>query len=103
MPIVPGALSPSEIVCAWQAGASCVKVFPVQAVGGERYIRSLQGPLGDIPLIPTGGVTLDNAVDFLAAGAIAVGLSSHLFPAEAIQTGNWQTVTQRTQQLMQKL
>ena len=55
MPIIPGALSPTEIVTAWQAGAPCVKVFPVGAVGGAGYIRSLQGPLGQIPLIPTGG------------------------------------------------
>ena len=103
IPIVPGALSPSEIVRAWQAGASSVKVFPIQAVGGERYIRSLQGPLGDIPLIPTGGVTLENAAAFLAAGAIAVGLSSQLFPSEAIQGRHWETVTERARHLMQRL
>ena len=53
IPIIPGALSPTEIVTAWTAGASCVKVFPVGAVGGATYIKSLQGPLGQIPLIPT--------------------------------------------------
>ncbi|NJL83934.1 MAG: bifunctional 4-hydroxy-2-oxoglutarate aldolase/2-dehydro-3-deoxy-phosphogluconate aldolase, partial [Chloroflexaceae bacterium] len=74
VPMIPGALTPTEIVTAWQGGASCVKVFPVQAVGGPNYIKSLQGPLGSIPLIPTGGVTLENASQFLAAGAIAVGL-----------------------------
>ena len=103
LPLVPGALSPSEIVSAWQAGASCVKVFPVQAVGGERYIRSLQGPLGQIPLIPTGGVTLTNAAAFLEAGAIAVGLSSQLFPKAAIQAGDWDAIAQQAQGLMQQL
>lgn len=55
IPIIPGALTPTEIVSAWAYGASCVKIFPVQAVGGADYIKSLQGPLGHIPLIPTGG------------------------------------------------
>lgn len=97
IPLVPGALSPTEIVTAWQAGASAVKVFPIQAMGGADYIKNLQGPLGSIPLIPTGGVTLDNAKEMLSAGAIAVGLSSHLFPKSLIETEDWQTITQRTQ------
>ncbi|HEY9815769.1 MAG TPA: bifunctional 4-hydroxy-2-oxoglutarate aldolase/2-dehydro-3-deoxy-phosphogluconate aldolase, partial [Candidatus Obscuribacterales bacterium] len=84
VPMVPGALSPNEIMAAWQAGATTVKVFPVQAMGGAAYIRSLQGPLGHIPLIPTGGVTLQHAAELLTAGAIAVGVSGQLFPAEAI-------------------
>ncbi len=103
VPFVPGALSPSEIVAAWQAGASSVKVFPVQAMGGECYIRSLQGPLGQIPLIPTGGVTLANATAFLQAGAIAVGLASQLFPKAAIQSGNWDAIAQQAQTLVQQL
>nr|WP_290226425.1 bifunctional 4-hydroxy-2-oxoglutarate aldolase/2-dehydro-3-deoxy-phosphogluconate aldolase [Trichocoleus desertorum] len=103
VPIVPGALSPTEIVTAWQAGASSVKVFPVQAVGGASYIRNLQGPLGQIPLIPTGGVTIENAKDFLAAGAIAVGLSGNLFPAAAIQAGNWQAIAQQARNLRQQV
>jgi 2-dehydro-3-deoxyphosphogluconate aldolase/(4S)-4-hydroxy-2-oxoglutarate aldolase len=101
VPIVPGALSPSEIVHAWRAGATCVKVFPIQAVGGASYIESLQGPLGHIPLIPTGGVTLDNARDFLRAGAIAVGLSGDLFPQWAIAQGNWDEIRYRAQKLRQ--
>ncbi|MBD1900470.1 MULTISPECIES: bifunctional 4-hydroxy-2-oxoglutarate aldolase/2-dehydro-3-deoxy-phosphogluconate aldolase [Cyanophyceae] len=104
VPMVPGALSPTEIVTAWQAGASCVKVFPVQAVGGASYIKSLQGPLGHIPLIPTGGVTVENAKAFLAAGAIAVGLSGSLFPqnweANASSSG-WEAIAKRAQTLMQ--
>lgn len=102
IPIIPGALSPTEILTAWQARASSVKVFPVQAVGGTRYIQSLQGPLGHIPLIPTGGVTLENAASFLAAGAIGVGLSG-LFPKQAIESGNWSAITQLAQSLMQSL
>ena len=103
IPLVPGALSPTEIVSAWQAGASAVKVFPIQAMGGANYIKSLQGPLGSIPLIPTGGVTLENAREMLTAGAIAVGLSSHLFPKSLIEVEDWQTITERTQTLLASL
>ncbi|KAB8334945.1 bifunctional 4-hydroxy-2-oxoglutarate aldolase/2-dehydro-3-deoxy-phosphogluconate aldolase [Scytonema tolypothrichoides VB-61278] len=103
VPIIPGALSPTEIVTAWSSGASCVKVFPIEAVGGVNYIRSLRGPLGHIPLIPTGGVTLENAKEFLQAGAIAVGLSSQLFPKEFVDTQNWQAITSKAASLMQKM
>ena len=103
VPIIPGALSPTEIVTAWLAGASCVKVFPVQAVGGASYIKSLQGPLGHIPLIPTGGVTLENAPEFLLSGAIAVGLSGQLFPQQLVATENWEAIAQRARNFMQHL
>ena len=103
IPIIPGALSPTEIITAWQAGASCVKVFPVQAIGGIAYIKGLQGPLGSIPLIPTGGVTLDNAAYFIEAGAIAVGLSSQLFPRHALDDQKWDTITAQAQLLMERL
>lgn len=103
IPIVPGALSPTEIVTAWQAGASAVKVFPIQAVGGANYIKALQGPLGQIPLIPTGGVTLENAQEFLTAGAIAVGLSGELFPKSLINTGDWKEIAIRAKNLREKL
>lgn len=103
VPIIPGALSPTEIVTAWLAGASCVKVFPVQALGGASYIKSLQGPLSHIPLIPTGGVTVENASEFLLSGAIAVGLSGQLFPQHLVSMGNWEAIAQLARTLMQKL
>ena len=103
IPIIPGALSPTEIVTAWQAGASCVKVFPVSSVGGASYIKSLQGPLGNIPLIPTGGVTLETAKEFIAAGAIAVGLSGQLFPQQLVAQENWSAIAQLAKNLMQQL
>lgn len=99
VPIIPGALSPSEIISAWDAGASCVKVFPIQAVGGVNYIKALQGPLGHIPLIPTGGVTFANAKEFINAGAIAVGLAGDLFPKALIACEDWQAITQRASNL----
>jgi 2-dehydro-3-deoxyphosphogluconate aldolase / (4S)-4-hydroxy-2-oxoglutarate aldolase len=103
IPIVPGTLTPTEIVTAWQAGASCIKVYPIAAVGGVNYIKNLQGPLGHIPLIPTGGVTLDNAKDFIAAGAIAVGVSSELFPKHLVAAGNWDGISDLARQLIQNL
>ncbi len=103
VPVIPGALSPSEIVRAWQLGASSVKVFPVNAVGGAAYIRSLQGPLGQVPLIPSGGVTLDNAASMLESGAIAVGLSGQLFPSEAIAAGAWDHITHNARTLVDRL
>lgn len=100
IPMMAGALSPTEIIQAWQAGSSSVKVFPAQALGGVDYIRSLQGPLGNIPLIPTGGVTLANAPAFLQAGAVGVGLSGCLFPPAAIQQGQWQTIVEQAHHLV---
>ena len=97
IPMIPGALTPTEIITAWQNGASSVKVFPVTALGGVKYIESLQIPLGGIPLIPTGGVTLTNAQDYLNSGAIAVGLSRELFPPDLLLTQNWSQITARTQ------
>ena len=103
IPIIPGALTPTEIITAWNYGATCVKVFPVQAVGGTNYIKSLQAPLGHIPLIPTGGVTLENAEDFLKVGAIAVGLSGELFPKKWVLEENWPAITEQAKALIQKL
>jgi 2-dehydro-3-deoxyphosphogluconate aldolase / (4S)-4-hydroxy-2-oxoglutarate aldolase len=102
IPVIPGTLTPTEIVTAWQAGASSVKVFPIQAVGGAAYLRLLQGPLGQIPLIPTGGVTLDNAADFLEAGAIAVGISSDLFPPDLITAQDWEKIADRARDFVER-
>jgi 2-dehydro-3-deoxyphosphogluconate aldolase / (4S)-4-hydroxy-2-oxoglutarate aldolase len=100
IPMIPGALSPTEIVTAWQAGATAVKVFPVQALGGAAYIRALGGPLSQIPLIPTGGVTVANARELIAAGAIAVGLAGSLFPTALVKKGDWPGITSLAWQLM---
>ncbi|GAB4425713.1 MAG: bifunctional 4-hydroxy-2-oxoglutarate aldolase/2-dehydro-3-deoxy-phosphogluconate aldolase [Cyanobacteria bacterium J069] len=103
IPFVAGALTPTEILTAWQAGAAAVKVFPIQSVGGADYLRAVREPLGDIPLLPTGGVTLENARDMLDAGAIAVGLAGQLFPKVAIANGNWAIVQERAMLLRKTL
>ncbi len=77
VPAFPGAFTPTEVVTAWESGADAVKVFPVSTVG-PRYIRDLRGPLPEIPLVPTGGVTAQNCAEFIKAGAIAVGAGSDL-------------------------
>jgi 2-dehydro-3-deoxyphosphogluconate aldolase / (4S)-4-hydroxy-2-oxoglutarate aldolase len=99
IPIVPGALSPTEIITAWHSGATAIKVFPIQAVGGASYLEVLQGPIGHIPLIPTGGVTVANAGNLLAAGAVAVGLAGALFPAAEIARSDWDIIRDRAANL----
>lgn len=77
VPAIPGTLTPTEVETAWQAGAAMVKVFPGN-LGGPRYVRELLAPLADVPLLVTGGVTAENAAEYLAAGAVAVGAGSSL-------------------------
>ncbi len=77
VPVFPGALSPTEVLTAWRAGASAVKLFPA-SVGGPALLRELRGPFPDIPLMPTGGISADNARSLVDAGAVAVGVGSWL-------------------------
>jgi len=77
LPMIPGALTPSEVMAAWNAGSGAVKLFPA-SLGGPEYLRAIRGPLDDIPLIPTGGVTSDNASSYLESGATAVGVGGWL-------------------------
>src|SRR5437879_5192455 len=92
--VMPGALTPSEIVQAWSAGADLVKVFPAGAMGGASYIKSLKAPLPQIELVPTGGVTLANAADFTKAGAAAVGVGADLVDTKAIRAGQPENIQQ---------
>jgi 2-dehydro-3-deoxyphosphogluconate aldolase/(4S)-4-hydroxy-2-oxoglutarate aldolase len=78
LPVVPGALTPTEVAAAWAAGATAVKVFPVSALGGPAYIKAVRAPLPEVPLVPTGGVGIDDVGSYLAAGAVAVGIGSPL-------------------------
>jgi 2-dehydro-3-deoxyphosphogluconate aldolase/(4S)-4-hydroxy-2-oxoglutarate aldolase len=90
--IFPGALTPTEVVTAWQAGADAVKVFPCSAVGGPKYLRALKAPLPQIKLVPTGGVSLATAKDFISAGAWALGVGADLVNTESIRLGNRESV-----------
>jgi len=90
--ILPGALTPTEVVTAWNAGADAVKVFPCSAVGGAKYLSALKAPLPQIRLVPTGGVSLATAGDFIAAGAWALGVGADLVNNEAIRSGDRESV-----------
>lgn len=103
IPMIAGAMTPTEIICAWRTGAASVKVFPIAVLGNADYIRSLQGPLGPIPLIPTGGVTSETAPALIGAGAIAVGLSSALFPKTEVQREDWGAIEARSRYLLTRL
>ena len=92
--VLPGALTPTEVVNAWQAGADVVKVFPASALGGAKYLTALKGPLPQVKLIPTGGVSLATAKDFLEAGAFALGVGSDLVDAKAVAAGKPEIVTE---------
>ncbi|HKB67499.1 MAG TPA: bifunctional 4-hydroxy-2-oxoglutarate aldolase/2-dehydro-3-deoxy-phosphogluconate aldolase [Pyrinomonadaceae bacterium] len=92
--IFPGALTPTEVVRAWNAGADAVKIFPASAVGGASYLKSLKAPLPQIEMIPTGGVSLATAAGFIAAGAFALGVGADLVDVKAIRSGETEKVTQ---------
>jgi 2-dehydro-3-deoxyphosphogluconate aldolase / (4S)-4-hydroxy-2-oxoglutarate aldolase len=94
--VMPGALTPTEIVQAWSAGADLVKVFPCGAMGGASYIKSLRAPLPHIGLIPTGGVSLATAASFIEAGAAALGVGADLVDIEALRAGNAEKITSST-------
>jgi 2-dehydro-3-deoxyphosphogluconate aldolase/(4S)-4-hydroxy-2-oxoglutarate aldolase len=94
VPVMPGALTPTEVVTAWQAGADAVKVFPCSAMGGAKYLGALKAPLPQIELIPTGGVSLDTAADFIRAGAWALGVGSDLVNLAAIRAGCPEKITE---------
>lgn len=100
VPVVPGALTPTEIMTAWDAGASAVKVFPIGSVGGASYLRAVAGPLPHIPIVVSGGVTAVEIDDYFAAGAAAVSLGSSLFDAAAVRTGDVAAVRRRVNHVL---
>jgi len=91
---IPGSLTPTEVITAWRAGADYVKIFPCSAVGGASYLRALLAPFPELQLIPTGGVTLQTAADFLSAGARALGVGTDLVNPKAIEAGTPEKVTE---------
>jgi 2-dehydro-3-deoxyphosphogluconate aldolase/(4S)-4-hydroxy-2-oxoglutarate aldolase len=90
--VLPGALTPTEVFEAFRLGGDMVKVFPVQAVGGVAYLRALRGPFPDIPLVPTGGVSLENIAEMFKAGAAAVGVGSELISKEALDRRDYAAI-----------
>ena len=99
--VMPGALTPTEVVQAWTAGADFVKVFPAGAVGGPSYLKALKAPLPQIELVPTGGVSLKTAADFIKAGAAALGVGADLVDIKAIREGQASLITERAKQFIE--
>jgi 2-dehydro-3-deoxyphosphogluconate aldolase/(4S)-4-hydroxy-2-oxoglutarate aldolase len=100
--VAPGAFTPTEIVSAWRAGADIVKVFPATSLGPQ-FLRDVRGPLPQIRLMPTGGVTIENARDFLAAGACCVGIGTALVDRKDVEAGDWAALEARARRLMASL
>jgi 2-dehydro-3-deoxyphosphogluconate aldolase/(4S)-4-hydroxy-2-oxoglutarate aldolase len=98
--ICPGALTPTEVLTAWEAGADVVKIFPAGNVGGPKYIKALKGPFPQIEMIPTGGVNLETAGEFLKAGACAVAVGGELVDAKTIQEGRFEIFEERARQYL---
>lgn len=100
-PCFPGALTPTEVVTAWQAGADMVKIFPCGPVGGPKYIKALKGPLPHIDFVPTGGVNLENAGEFIKAGAAAVAVGGELVNLRALGEGKLEVITETARKFME--
>lgn len=99
-PIMPGALTPTEVITAWKAGADMVKIFPCSAMGGAKYLKALKGPLPQVKMLPTGGVNASTAHEYLAAGAAALGIGSELVDAQALAAGKVDVITARAKELV---
>ena len=101
VPVFPGALTPTEVLAAWEAGADMVTVFPASALGGASYIKALKAPMPQIDLIPTGGVNLETAADFIKAGSTALGVGADLVDLKALREGQAGLLTERASKLVQ--
>jgi len=98
--VIPGAMTPTEILTAWEMGADMVKVFPASVLG-PGYLKAVRGPLPQIPLVPTGGITADNAGEFIHAGAAMVCAGGWLVDKKAVATGHYEVLTERARQLVE--
>jgi 2-dehydro-3-deoxyphosphogluconate aldolase / (4S)-4-hydroxy-2-oxoglutarate aldolase len=98
--VMPGALTPTEVITAWKAGADVVKIFPASAAGGAPYLRALRGPLPQVKLMPTGGVNVNTAAAYIEAGAVALGVGSELVDPAALARGEDALLTERARALV---
>ena len=98
--IMAGALTPTEVMAAWDAGADIIKVFPCGQVGGAKYIKALKGPFPQIPFIPTGGVNLNTAAEFLGAGCVALGIGGELVQADALKANKPEIIAENARKFL---
>jgi 2-dehydro-3-deoxyphosphogluconate aldolase/(4S)-4-hydroxy-2-oxoglutarate aldolase len=101
--VIPGALTPTEILTAWEAGADLVKVFPIAQVGGPAYLKAIQAPLPHIPLVPTGGVNLQNAGEFIKAGAAAIAVGGELVDKKAAAEKRYSVISENAQKFLAEI
>ena len=99
--MMAGALTPTEVMNAWKAGADFVKIFPCGELGGANYIKALRGPLPQIPMVPTGGVNLETAADFILAGAVALGVGGELISSAALNAGNTHVICESARRFIE--
>lgn len=100
VPMMPGALTPTEVMAAWKAGADMVKIFPCSALGGPKYLRALRGPLPQVKYLVTGGVNATTVGDYIAAGASALGVGSELVDADLLTAGRDSVIADRARELV---
>ena len=101
--MIPGALTPTEVLTAWEAGADAVKIFPCSAVGGAKYIKALRAPFPHIEMVPTGGVNLETVADFLRAGACAVGVGGELIDSTHVREGRFEVFEERARRFLEAI
>lgn len=99
--VMAGALTPTEVITAWKAGSDFVKIFPCGSVGGPKYLKALKAPLPQVPMVPTGGVNLETAADFIRAGADALGIGGELVSASALASGKTGEITQAARRYLE--
>jgi 2-dehydro-3-deoxyphosphogluconate aldolase/(4S)-4-hydroxy-2-oxoglutarate aldolase len=99
--VMAGALTPTEVITAWKAGSDFVKIFPCGNLGGPKYIRALKGPLPQVPMVPTGGVTLETAADFIRAGADALGIGGELVSPAVLESGDVSEITRTARHFLE--
>lgn len=99
--MMAGALTPTEIMAAWEAGADIVKVFPCGQVGGAKYIKALRGPFPQIPFVPTGGVNMNTAAEFIEAGSVALGIGGELVQPDALKSGKPEIIVENARKFFE--
>lgn len=99
--MIAGALTPTEVISAWQAGSDFVKIFPCGSMGGAKYLKALKGPLPQVPMIPTGGVNLETAADMIRAGAEALGIGGELVSAAALDSGDTKPIAEAARKFVE--
>ena len=98
--IMAGALTPTEVMVAWEAGADFIKVFPCGQIGGAKYIKALKGPFPQVPMVPTGGVNLSNATEFIEAGVAALGVGGECVQAEALKSNKPEVIVENARKFL---